>query len=588
MSTAMRILFVALIASAMALAVWARVVSLDADPDFRLCWSSGLLTDEGFYTHNARNVALLGHARTNEFNNMVLSPLVHAAQAVVFRVFGVGYPQARAVSVVCSLLTLIVLFAALRRAFGERVAWLGTLVLAWEHAYLMYNRMALLETPATLFLVLAFYAWVRRGEGLAWSALAGALTVLACSVKSLCGFFIPVPLLASWWSGRRHGRDTRWEIAATVAGMLSAGLLYAGIWLLPHWREYRHMSDFYLTYQIMPRSVVEAFADVRRAVLNHQYGLMGYLFAHAPLTIFLALTTTLLAVFRPEERRKGNGSVEFLLAWMWLGIVLVAFIRYAPSRYYVPIYPAVAALAALSIVRLPDILQAVWRPNNWWAHLLRSLMLGYALYFLLLFVLRAPFSWGVVYLALLMAFPLSMVLQWVGHRLFAGRQLSLTWAPTAVLIVIAVWNAWYFAGWYRNRQYSLKHFAQKLERVLPERAVIAGNCAPGVCLDAPVSAMLVIPGLANYPAPIERYGVTHVVVLDGLKSEWWWRKDYPDLLRQRNQVMRQWVGPYGISVYRVPGWLREAYRWRVNAHRLRSEHDTARLVRNEGEVPDAF
>lgn len=573
-----RILTVMLIVGAAALAVWARVVALDADPDFRLCWSSGLLTDEGFYTHNARNAVLLGHARTNEFNNMVLSPLVHAAQAAVFRLFGVGYPQARAISVVCSLLTLVVMFAALRRAFGERVAWLGTLVLAWEHAYLMYNRMALLETPATLFLALAFYAWVRRGEGLAWSALAGVMTVTACSIKSLCAFFIPAPLLASWWSGRTHRRDTRWEIAATAGGMLVAGLLYAMVWLLPHWREYRHMSDFYLTYQIMPRNLLEAYADVRRAVLNYQYGLMGYLFAHMPVTIFLALTTTLLAIFRREERRRGNGAVEFLLVWMWLGIALLAFIRYAPSRYYVPVYPAIVALAVIGIVRLPEITRMVWRPREWWAHLLRTLMLGYALYFALVFALGAPFSWHLVYLTLAVAFPLAMVLQWITHRLLEAGDFSLRWAPAAAVVLLACWNAWYFAGWYENRQYALKNLAQKLERILPQGAVVAGNCAPGVCLDAPVSTMLVIPRLANYPDPIERYGVTHVVVLDGIQGEYWWQKDYPELLRRRNRVMREWVGPYAISVYRVPGWLREAYRWRLNSHRL-PVRDNARLAR---------
>jgi 4-amino-4-deoxy-L-arabinose transferase-like glycosyltransferase len=574
-----RIAIVMLVVAATALAVWARVAALDADPDFRLCWSSGLLTDEGFYTHNARNAVLLGQARTNEFNNMVLSPLVHAAQAVVFSVFGVGYPQARAISVACSLLTLIVFFAALRRALGERVAWVGTLVLAWEHAYLMYNRMALLETPATLFLALAFYAWVRRGEGLAWSALAGVMTVVACSIKSLCAFFIPPPLLASWWSGRTHKRDTRWEIAAAAGGMLIAGLLYAGVWLLPHWREYRHMSDFYLTYQILPRNVMEAYADVRRALLNYQYGLMGYLFAHMPVTIFLALTTTLLAIFRREERRRGNGAVEFLLVWMWLGIALLAFIRYAPSRYYVPIYPAIVALAAISIVRLPEISRMVWRPREWWAHLLRTLMLGYATYFALVFVLQVPFSWGVVRLTLWLAFPLAAMTQWVLHRLLSEGEFSLAWAPAATLVVIAVWNLWYFTSWYENRQYTLKHLAEKLEHILPQGAVVAGNCAPGLCLDAPVSTMLVIPRLANYPDPIERYGVTHVVVLDGIQGEWWWRKDYPELLRRRNRILREWVGPYAISVYRVPGWLQEAYRWRFHSHRLPRIHDSAAAAR---------
>ena len=556
---------------------------MDADPDFRLCWSSGLLTDEGFYTHNARNAVMLGRVRTDEFNNMVLSPLVHAVQAAVFRVFGVGYPQARAISVVCSLLTLVVLFAALRRAFGERVAWVGSLILAWEHAYLMYNRMALMETPATLFLALAFYAWVRRGEGLAWSALTGMMTVVACSIKSLCAFFIPVPLLASWWSGRTHGRNTHPEIAAAAGGMLIAGMLYAAIWLLPHWREYHHMSDFYLTYQILPRHLVEALADVRRALLNYQYGLMGYLFAHMPVTILLALTTTLLAILRPEERRRGDGAVEFLLMWMWLGIALLASIRYAPSRYFVPIYPAVTALAALSIVRLPDIMRMVWRPRQWWAHLLRTLMLGYALYFALVFAFYVPFSWDMVRLTLLLAFPPAAVAQWLLHRVLSEGGVSLAWTPALALAMIATWNLYYFAGWYPNRQYALRHLAQKLEQVLPQGAVVAGNCAPGLCLDAPVSAMLVIPHLANYPEPIERYGVTHVVVLDGIQGEWWWRKDYPQLLRRRNRMMREWVGPYAVSVYRVPGWLREAYRWRLNSHRLpRIQHNASAVRGGKG------
>lgn len=574
-----RILTVVLIAGTVALAVWARVVALDADPDFRLDWSSGLLTDEGFYTHNARNAVLLGQARTNEFNNMVLSPLVHAVQAGVFRLLGVGYPQARAISVVCSLLTLLVMFAALRRAFGERVAWLGTLVLALEHAYLMYNRMALLETPATLFLALAFYAWVRRGEGLAWSALAGVMTVTACSIKSLCVFLIPAPLLASWWSGRTQARSTRWEVTATAGGMLVAGLLYAMVWLLPHWREYRHMSDFYLTYQIMPRNLFEAYADLRRAILNHQYGLMGYLSGHMPITIFLALTTTLLAIFREEERRRGNGAVEFLLVWMWMGIALLAFIRYAPSRYYVPIYPAVTTLAVIGIERLPEITRMAWRPSGWWAHLLRTLVLGYALYFALMFAFGAPFSWSLVYLTLAMAFPIAAVLQWIMHRLLVVDSLPLGWAPATVLVVLAVWNAWYFAGWYENRQYSLKRLAQRLERILPQGAVVAGNCAPGVCLGAPVSTMLVIPHLANYPDPIERYGVTHAVILDGIGGEYWWCRDYPDLFRRRNRVISEQVGPYIVTVYRVPGWLREAYRWRLNSHCLPAVQQGARLVR---------
>lgn len=74
----------------MALLVVLRLVCLDADPYPRLSWSSALLTDEGFYIHNARNLVLFGRLRTDEFNNMLIMPILHQVQVCVFRNFGVG------------------------------------------------------------------------------------------------------------------------------------------------------------------------------------------------------------------------------------------------------------------------------------------------------------------------------------------------------------------------------------------------------------------------------------------------------------------------------------------------------------------
>ncbi|MCS7064834.1 MAG: hypothetical protein NZL85_01025, partial [Fimbriimonadales bacterium] len=88
-------------------AIGLRFYSLDADPDWRLDWNPGLLTDEAFYMHNARNQTLFGQANLDEFNNAVLSPLVHAVHGWVFAHFGVGYVQGRAVSVVLGLLSIV-------------------------------------------------------------------------------------------------------------------------------------------------------------------------------------------------------------------------------------------------------------------------------------------------------------------------------------------------------------------------------------------------------------------------------------------------------------------------------------------------
>ena len=83
-----------------------RCAALDSDAYPRLSWSSALLTDEGFYLHNARNRVLFGHAQTDQFNNALIMPALDAVQTGVFHLFGVGAVQARAVSVTLGLLTL--------------------------------------------------------------------------------------------------------------------------------------------------------------------------------------------------------------------------------------------------------------------------------------------------------------------------------------------------------------------------------------------------------------------------------------------------------------------------------------------------
>ena len=57
-----------------------RLLWLDADPWPRLDWSTGIWTDEGFYTYNARNAVLFGQAHLDEFNNDNLMPLLDMAQ----------------------------------------------------------------------------------------------------------------------------------------------------------------------------------------------------------------------------------------------------------------------------------------------------------------------------------------------------------------------------------------------------------------------------------------------------------------------------------------------------------------------------
>jgi 4-amino-4-deoxy-L-arabinose transferase-like glycosyltransferase len=302
-----------------------RVAALDSDPYARLSWSTGLLTDEGYYIHNARNLVLFGVERTDDFNNMLIMPTLHAVQVVVFRMWGAGVVQARWISVVCSLLSVLLLFAAVRRAFGMNVALCAALFNGLDHTNLLYNRMALMDTPAEMLLIAAFYAWVRgsgdilhRGDrqalgagceaggaaGWAWLAICGAMLALAFATRGLAVIVIPAAVVAAYFGGVMPDRSDRsdlsdagikqpiaarhWRLLALCAGLAAGLAAYAALWYLPHREEIARVNHYYLGRQILPSSLPKLLLNVANAWFGDERGAAPFLMRHTPVLALAA------------------------------------------------------------------------------------------------------------------------------------------------------------------------------------------------------------------------------------------------------------------------------------------------------------
>ncbi len=77
-----------------------RSLWLTADPATQASTTVGVVWhDEGAWVHNARNQALWGVWRTDEWNPMYIAPVFTALEAAAFKTFGVGTWQARTVPV---------------------------------------------------------------------------------------------------------------------------------------------------------------------------------------------------------------------------------------------------------------------------------------------------------------------------------------------------------------------------------------------------------------------------------------------------------------------------------------------------------
>src|SRR6185437_9962254 len=142
------------------LALSLRTVFPAADPPWRMpvgvVWH-----DEGAWVHNARNKALFGGWRQDEWNPMFVAPVFTALEYASFRAFGVGVRQARLVSETAGLLSVILLALAARKIGGDRAGLFAGALLATDYVYVMYDRAAIMEALMAAFIVASWYCSTR-------------------------------------------------------------------------------------------------------------------------------------------------------------------------------------------------------------------------------------------------------------------------------------------------------------------------------------------------------------------------------------------------------------------------------------------
>ena len=593
-------------AALVVLIVLVRVVFPGSDAYSRLTWSSALLTDEGFYIHNARNLVLFGHARTDEFNNALIMPLLHLLQVAVFRVWGVGAMQARALTIGISLLTLLIFWDALRRAWGQRCAWLGLALLGLDPVFALYNRLALMDTPACLPLCLAFWMWVRAKQGeeekgkegeegtkiqgtkeampgtaspLLPLFLCGVSLGLAYCVRGLTAIVVLVPvvlLVAPLWQQYKQTKTDKGghpgttsplllfsssPLFALFAGLALVLLAYVILWYLPNRIEMAHVNRFYLHEQLLPRSMAQLGRNAWSALAHRHRGVLPFLLKHSPVLVLLngywfwlqwtryrrtASTRSGDDSARPvgnddgasQDHKRGFLSSQvteqadgwadrtdccsymrqqcacYLAGWLLMFLVFVSVVDYAPSRYYVMFYPALAGLAASAL----------------------------------------------------------------DYALGATSRQAYKSARHAAIVLAALWvglSGYWYADWMGHLTYRQRDADAWLATHLPANSVLLGAVAPGLCLNNRFQCVNMIENLCNDHAPVERFAPAprYIVILDtdsdverSLRlpsqrlwanrwKEKWWIKHYPTVVRHDRRIhafphmIRRY---FTVGVYAVP------------------------------------
>jgi 4-amino-4-deoxy-L-arabinose transferase-like glycosyltransferase len=275
-----------------------------------------------------------------------------------FKLFGVSEFSARLGSALMATLGVAVVFLIARRAGGERRGLTAALVLASSALWLAFARGASFDMPlaATMTAALgSFYFFdVARSprERLGWAAAAGAWAGASMLAKGLAGPLLLGLIVGAYllvaWSWRRL-RPIEVLVAAAAA------LAVASVWYVPVYMKngWPFVEDFFVNHH---------FARYLTNKYHHPQPIWFYpavmLGGLMPWTFFLLAGAP--SLWRARRRRVETEEERLtLLALLW-ALVPLAFFSLSESKlpgYILPVFPALAVLAARSIER-------VWRDGE--------------------------------------------------------------------------------------------------------------------------------------------------------------------------------------------------------------------------------
>ncbi len=499
--------------------------------------------DEGAWVHNARNKALWDTWRTDNWNPVFIAPVFTELEYVAFREFGVGTWQARTVPVASGLVAIAFLILGLNAVAGRRAAMIGAWLLATNYIFVMWNRAALMESTMTMFVVISWATYAMAEKRPRWGLVAGAAVVLAWFTKASAAFFLAAIVLDCCVTiaqglirprGSTPGVDSRGRRAAawfTLVGMAIAGLAVVTFFVWPHRTEY-FFYNVQMSVERKPAYTLNAFrSNASWLPINSDF------FTR----MWLALVAAAVAIAAiAAEWRTAKPAERLLVLWLAVGLLELVVHGAGEERYYVPLIPALIALASWYVgADRPRFTTALASPSRrrWIA---APLLLGLG-YLVLGSVLRIAFADDVkaghvpvlggivravfgddlvaghvhvaVNISAIAAVALTAVIVWRWTRI--ANLLSTRAVPAiAAVAFIAVsvgWNLFEYGAWAVNRRDANYQASLAVGRLLPPGTLVHGKLANGLSLENQIKPIFVGDHFGNFDDRLNRDDVRYIL-----------------------------------------------------------------------------
>ena len=554
-----------------------RAADLKADPPPDLSWSTAHYSDEGLNNYSARNMALYGTWRTDDFLPYVVYPLTNMLVALVFRLFGIGFVQVKLIALLCGVLGVWVMYLLVRREAGRKAALVAALGLATCYPLVMYSRLGLVETMQILFLLLTGFFFSRGLEkpaNMLLSGLFAAGTVLFVKVSAV--FIIPVMVALFAWQllearGKPAGtRPLRRGIGYWFAGVGVTAIAWFFLVFLPYRADYldyvlRHSLESPAGHPESPAGYLVNLFTVGATSGVGSDPLVFFLDTFTPRAWFRLLAKLPVVafvgyLFLPRLLRKPG--LRYLLLWFGFGLLMLGWMNYRPPRYEIVLLPVMVASFALVVARLFEspVIKPMAKPSLWRAGVaalwLWPLMFQLAMYSGV-FIEQVAVGFDTALLLITLAAAVAASAVGYAFVRLCRREILIRplWPRVGVAVALLLAMLWSdatrFNEWYRYRDHVLVEYSDHLDWILPEGSVLAGSWAPTLLMNSRKKALVLI-DWANSEDPLNRYRVTHLITREDGYGVRLFDQLYPEVMIGASIVQSYLVRGFILTVYELP------------------------------------
>jgi len=324
-----------------------------------------MFSDEGLKLFDARNKVLFGQWEVGSCAPyyLHLHPIFTLIHYAVFAVFGIGYFQARVVTVGFGLGIVALLYFLMKRHYGQTSALLASVLCAFNYYFIMMSRTAVIEIPALFFILLAVYLFDSGSQKVFTYFWAGLAVVIAVCTKLYAIFLLPVLLLTLLLK-------KRWRAMVYFTIGLSSGLIfYALLWILL--TDYptlidvitlninmgrlevvrEHVQTILLTSgpQLMPTEpfgMKVLFRLLQSIARKLTY--INHLFTLAPILFFFTGYYFILIAEKYKSARLAE--IELIsIFWLFFGGGLLIISKYTSFHHLIILMPAMVILSTIII-----------------------------------------------------------------------------------------------------------------------------------------------------------------------------------------------------------------------------------------------